>query len=132
MSYRFYDALEHEMWLELSLDSDGYFGNVSLVQEGNTLWEFRLDAVSAGELYEAITESIKNNDILWETSIADSLGRTLCIAKEMTIVGKSAGKPIVSFSTDSIDDDICWLSLLSAKQLRTTLDEDVIENLNRL
>lgn len=122
MSYRFYDAIEHKMWLELSLGSDGYFGNVSLVQEGKTLWEFRLDVVSAGELYDLVADSVEaSKDTITERSVTDSFGETLIVATYLNGVSK----PVIAFSTADIADDICWLSIATAKQLRTTLRESL-------
>lgn len=125
MAYKFEDALEHDMWLEVRLDDDGYFGKLRLVQGSGELWSFKLDTVTAGGLYEGVTKSLYGLDSLAETKIKDSLGTELCIYK-----GGTPTNPTVTMALFDIESDICWLSLNTARKLLLTLDAYIIGNLS--
>lgn len=127
MAYKFEDALEHDMWLEVRLDDDGYFGKLRLVQGSGELWSFKLDTVTAGGLYEGVTKSLYGLDSLAETKIKDSLGTELCIYK-----GGTPTNPTVTMALFDVESDICWLSLNTARKLLLTLDAYIIGNLSWL
>lgn len=127
MAYKFEDALEHDMWLEVRLDDDGYFGKLRLVQGSEELWSFKLDTVTAGGLYEGVNKSLYGLDSFAETKIKDSLGTELCIYK-----GGTPTNPTVTITLFDIESDICWLSLNTARKLLLTLDAYIIGNLSWL
>lgn len=129
VEYKFEDALEHDMWLEVSLDDDGYFGKLRLVQGSEALWSFNLDAVNAGGLYEGVNKSLYGLDSFAETKIKDSLGTELGIYKGGTPTNPTVTIALFRFDRES---DICWLSLNTARKLLLTLDAYIIGNLSWL